>query len=47
VARGELEARLVPPPSARRLRAAYVVGGTALLVGMLLVLGILWSLLAH
>ncbi|MDX1630815.1 MAG: hypothetical protein R3234_03080 [Thermoanaerobaculia bacterium] len=38
---GELEDLLVPPPTKRQLRRAYVLGGLALAIGLALVVGIL------
>ncbi|HUF78685.1 MAG TPA: cytochrome C, partial [Thermoanaerobaculia bacterium] len=47
VERGELEARLVPAPTARRLRTARIWGLSAVAVGLVLVTGILWGFLGH
>jgi cytochrome b subunit of formate dehydrogenase len=46
VDRGELDRHLVSPPSRARLRMAYIVGFTAVAIGVLLVVGILWAVLA-
>jgi thiosulfate reductase cytochrome b subunit len=47
VERGELEARIVPTPSPERLRTARIWGLTAVAVGLLLVVGILWGFISH
>jgi hypothetical protein len=47
VERGELEARLVPAPTPRRLRIARIWGLSAVAIGLVLVTGILWGFLGH
>lgn len=47
VERGELEDRLVPAPTPERLRTARIWGLTAVAVGLLLVVGILWGFIGH
>jgi thiosulfate reductase cytochrome b subunit/nitrate/TMAO reductase-like tetraheme cytochrome c subunit len=44
---GTLEAHLVPPPTRARRIVAYVFGGTAVTIGLLLAVAIIWSLLTH
>jgi cytochrome b subunit of formate dehydrogenase len=46
-ASGELSQLLVPAPEAERMRTVRLFGFTAVAVGLLLALGILWALLAH
>jgi cytochrome b subunit of formate dehydrogenase len=47
VERDELEAHLVEAPSPERLRRARAWGLSAVAVGVLLVIGILWAFLTH
>ena len=44
---GELQDYLVDPPTAKKLRRAYIVGSLALAVGLALALGIFWALFTH
>jgi cytochrome b subunit of formate dehydrogenase/nitrate/TMAO reductase-like tetraheme cytochrome c subunit len=44
---GKLEEYLVDPPSKRRIRNAYAIGFTALTVGLLLALLIIWALIMN
>jgi hypothetical protein len=47
VERGELESKLVDPPSEAQLRKIRFWGFTAVAVGLLLVIGILVAFLGH
>ncbi len=47
VASGELEEWLVDAPTPAEIRRAYVIGSTALIVGIALAVGMIWALLTH
>jgi cytochrome b subunit of formate dehydrogenase len=47
VAQGELESRLVDPPSRAQLTRSFAWGCVAVVIGLLLVFGILWGMIAH
>jgi cytochrome b subunit of formate dehydrogenase len=47
VENGELESRLVEPPSRSTMRKAHIFGFTATGIGILLALGIFWALLSQ
>lgn len=47
LASGQLESHLVDPPSPRLLRRIYVLGFTAVAIGVLLAVGILWGIVRY